>query len=52
MTTNFQNGKDCMRKFIANKWFGAIIFVGILAAKLLQNGKDKPKATLVHKEKK
>ncbi len=28
--------QDCMDKFVANKWFGAILFTGIVADKLLQ----------------
>ena len=27
---------DCMAKFVSNKWFGAILFSGIVADKLLQ----------------
>lgn len=28
--------EDCMAKFVSNKWFGAILFSGIVADKLLQ----------------
>lgn len=27
--------EDCMAKFVSNKWFGAILFSGIVADKLL-----------------
>eukprot|EP00201_Polytomella_parva_P024117 CAMPEP_0175042204 /NCGR_PEP_ID=MMETSP0052_2-20121109/2411_1 /TAXON_ID=51329 ORGANISM="Polytomella parva, Strain SAG 63-3" /NCGR_SAMPLE_ID=MMETSP0052_2 /ASSEMBLY_ACC=CAM_ASM_000194 /LENGTH=260 /DNA_ID=CAMNT_0016304945 /DNA_START=341 /DNA_END=1123 /DNA_ORIENTATION=- len=33
-TVDLRNGKDCMDKFVSNKWVGAIIFSGIVAAKL------------------
>ena len=28
--------QDCMDKFVSNKWFGAVLFTGIVADKLLQ----------------
>eukprot|EP01116_Phalansterium_solitarium_P005172 TRINITY_DN1655_c0_g1_i1.p1 TRINITY_DN1655_c0_g1~~TRINITY_DN1655_c0_g1_i1.p1 ORF type:complete len:377 (+),score=104.14 TRINITY_DN1655_c0_g1_i1:67-1197(+) len=31
-TVNPSDRADCMRKFVANKWFGALIFAGILAS--------------------
>ncbi|KAL6048327.1 Palmitoyl-protein thioesterase 1 [Balamuthia mandrillaris] len=34
-TLDINNGKDCMAKFVANKWFGAIIFAGIELSHLL-----------------
>jgi len=40
-TVNLQDGVDCMRKFISNKWFGAIIFAGIVLGKFfLSDGID------------
>jgi len=29
-TVDLKNGKDCMNKFVSNKWFGAIVFTGIV----------------------
>lgn len=34
-TVDLQNRADCNSKFVSNKWFGAIVFVGIVSAKLL-----------------
>eukprot|EP00026_Physarum_polycephalum_P009220 Phypoly_transcript_09334.p1 GENE.Phypoly_transcript_09334~~Phypoly_transcript_09334.p1 ORF type:complete len:174 (+),score=20.27 Phypoly_transcript_09334:892-1413(+) len=36
-TVKFENNTDCMRKFVSNKWFGAIIFVGILLGNLVKH---------------
>jgi len=33
-TVNFNNGADCMAKFVSNKWFGALVFGGIVLDKL------------------
>ncbi|CAO2824478.1 unnamed protein product [Amaranthus hypochondriacus] len=33
-TVDFSNRADCNRKFISNKWFGALIFSGILFGRL------------------
>ncbi|KAL2330504.1 hypothetical protein Fmac_018085 [Flemingia macrophylla] len=34
-TVDLSSRADCNRKFVSNKWFGAIIFGGILAGRLL-----------------
>lgn len=39
-TVNLQNGVDCMRKFVSNKWFGAIIFVGIVLGNIARGSKN------------
>lgn len=39
-TVDLQNGADCMRKFISNKWFGAIIFGGIVLGKFFHANSD------------
>lgn len=33
-TVDLSNGADCNKKFVSNKWFGAIVFTGILLGKL------------------
>ncbi|XXG60335.1 hypothetical protein AAC387_Pa04g2267 [Persea americana] len=33
-TVDLSNGADCNRKFVSNKWFGAIVFSGILLGRL------------------
>ena len=35
-TVNLADRQDCMNKFMSNKWFGAVLFSGIVADKLLQ----------------
>ena len=35
-TVDLDNREDCMAKFVSNKWFGAVLFSGIVADKLLQ----------------
>ena len=35
-TVNLDNPRDCMSKFISNKWFAALILAGIILDKLLQ----------------
>ena len=30
--------QDCLAKFVSNKWFGALVFSGIVADKLLTLG--------------
>ena len=32
---NLDSRQDCLAKFVSNKWFGAIVFSGIVADKLL-----------------
>jgi len=32
---NLDNGKDCMEKFVSNKWVGAMVFAGGLGGQLL-----------------
>jgi 4-hydroxybenzoate polyprenyltransferase len=32
---DLDNGPDCMAKFVSNKWYGAIVYGGIVADKLL-----------------
>ena len=32
--------QDCLAKFVSNKWFGAIVFTGIAADKLLTQTPD------------
>ncbi|KAI5353496.1 hypothetical protein L3X38_006390 [Prunus dulcis] len=34
-TADLSSPLDCNRKFVSNKWFGAIIFIGILLGRLL-----------------
>lgn len=34
-TVDLDDGPDCMAKFVANKWYGAILYAGIVADKLL-----------------
>ena len=31
---DLNNGNDCMAKFVSNKWFGGVVFAGIVADKL------------------
>jgi 4-hydroxybenzoate polyprenyltransferase len=31
-TLDIHDKQDCFKKFVSNKWFGAIIFAGILAS--------------------
>lgn len=33
-TVDIYSGADCSRKFVSNKWFGAIVFSGILVGRL------------------
>ncbi|PWA97094.1 polyprenyltransferase 1 [Artemisia annua] len=33
-TVDIHSGADCSRKFVSNKWFGAIVFSGILIGRL------------------
>ena len=35
-TVELADRQDCMDKFVSNKWFGAVVFSGIVADKLLQ----------------
>ncbi len=35
-TVDLNNREDCMAKFVSNKWFGVVLFSGIVADKLLQ----------------
>lgn len=32
---NLDSRQDCLAKFVSNKWFGALVFSGIVADKLL-----------------
>eukprot|EP01134_Creolimax_fragrantissima_P008407 CFRG8407T1 len=34
-TANFDSPKDCMSKFVSNKWIGCMIFAGICGSKLV-----------------
>jgi 4-hydroxybenzoate polyprenyltransferase len=34
-SVDLDNGVDCMRKFVSNKWYGGMLFAGIAADKLL-----------------
>ena len=34
-TVNLDSRQDCLAKFVSNKWFGAIVFTGIVMDKLL-----------------
>ena len=34
-TVNLDSREDCMATFVSNKWFGAIVFSGIVLDKLL-----------------
>ncbi len=34
-TVDIDSPRDCMQKFVSNKWFGGILFGGIVADKLL-----------------
>ena len=36
MAVDLDDRQDCMAKFVSNKWFGAVLFSGIVADKLLQ----------------
>lgn len=35
---NLDSRQDCLAKFVSNKWFGALVFSGIVADKLLIQG--------------
>ncbi len=35
-SVDLDDRQDCMAKFVSNKWFGAILFGGIVVDKLLQ----------------
>ncbi|CAL9226607.1 unnamed protein product [Arabidopsis halleri] len=35
-TADFSSGADCSRKFVSNKWFGAIIFSGVVLGRSFQ----------------
>lgn len=35
-TVDIHNKENCLKKFVANKWFGAIIFAGVVASRLIQ----------------
>lgn len=35
LSTNLDDGPDCMRKFVSNKWYGAIMYGGIVADRLM-----------------
>jgi 4-hydroxybenzoate polyprenyltransferase len=32
---DLQDGRDCMAKFVSNKWYGAAVYAGIVADRLL-----------------
>lgn len=34
-TVDLQNGPDCMAKFVSNKWYGALIYGGVVLDRLL-----------------
>jgi 4-hydroxybenzoate polyprenyltransferase len=34
-SVDLQDGPDCMAKFVSNKWYGAIIYAGVLLDRLL-----------------
>lgn len=34
-TVDLQDGPDCMSKFVSNKWYGALVYAGIVADRLL-----------------
>ena len=38
ITVQLNQRHDCLRKFVSNKWFGAIIFVGAVSSVVLQAG--------------
>ena len=33
-TVNLDSRQDCLAKFVSNKWFGALVFTGIVADKV------------------
>ena len=35
VSVDLDNGRDCMDKFVSNRWVGAIVFAAIVADKLL-----------------
>jgi 4-hydroxybenzoate polyprenyltransferase len=34
-SVDLNNGPDCMAKFVSNKWYGAVLYSGIVADRLL-----------------
>lgn len=34
-SVDLDNGPDCMAKFVSNKWYGAVLYAGIVADRLL-----------------
>jgi 4-hydroxybenzoate polyprenyltransferase len=34
-SVDLHNGPDCMAKFVSNKWYGALIYAGIVMDRLL-----------------
>lgn len=47
-TVNFENNADCMRKFLSNKWFGLIIFVGILVGNFFKRKEKNVPSKIEH----